>query len=55
MASLPITLYPDMKIGQISFIEMTTDADVPYGSGTVGSKYQDQVGPIPSRYWENFG
>jgi dCTP deaminase len=54
VASLPITLYPSMKIGQMSFMEMTTEADHPYGSGEVGSKYQDQVGPIASRYNENF-
>ena len=54
VASLPITLYPGMKIGQISFIQMTTPADVPYGSGEVRSKYQHQRGPRPSRYWENF-
>ncbi len=54
VATLPITLYPHMKIGQISFIKMTTDADHPYGSGEVGSKYQDQVGPIPSKYYKNF-
>lgn len=54
VASLPITLYPLMKIGQISFIQMTSAADVPYGSGVLGSKYQDQEGPRPSRYWENF-
>ena len=55
VATLPITLYPGMKIGQISFIRMTTPADVPYGSAAVGSKYQGQRGPTPSRYWENFG
>ena len=55
VANLPITLYPGMKIGQISFIRMTTPADVPYGSSQVGSKYQHQRGPRPSRYWENFG
>lgn len=54
VATLPITLYPGMKIGQISFIRMTTEADVPYGSKAVGSKYQGQRGPTPSRYWENF-
>ncbi|MEL6982469.1 MAG: dCTP deaminase [Actinomycetota bacterium] len=54
VASLPITLYPGMKIGQISFIQMTTDADNPYGTGVLGSKYQGQQGPRPSRYWENF-
>jgi hypothetical protein len=54
VANLPITLYPNMKIGQISFIQMTTSADNPYGSKAVGSKYQGQRGPRPSRYWENF-
>ena len=33
VASLPITLYPGMRIGQISFLAMTTPADHPYGSG----------------------
>src|SRR5918997_336501 len=54
VANLPITLYPGMKIGQVSFLQMTTPADVPYGSSKVGSKYQGQRGPTPSRYWENF-
>ncbi len=54
VANLPITLYPGMKIGQISFIRMTTPADHPYGSGEVGSKYQGQRGPIASQYWRNF-
>ena len=54
VASLPITIYPEMKIGQISFVQMTTPADNPYGSGAQGSKYQGQRGPTPSRYFENF-
>jgi dCTP deaminase len=54
VATLPITIYPGMKIGQISFLRMTTPADTPYGSATVGSKYQGQRGPTPSRYFENF-
>jgi len=54
VASLPITLYPGMKIGQISFMEMTSPADKPYGQGATGSKYQGQRGPTPSRYFENF-
>jgi dCTP deaminase len=54
VANLPITLYPGMKIGQISFLKMTTPADNPYGSATMGSKYQGQRGPTPSRYFENF-
>ena len=54
VASLPITLYANMKIGQVSFMRMTTAADAPYGSGAKGSKYQGQRGPTPSRYFENF-
>jgi dCTP deaminase len=54
VASLPITLYPGMRIGQVSFMQMTTPADNPYGKGATGSKYQGQRGPTPSRYFENF-
>src|SRR5438270_2657708 len=54
VANLPITLYPGMKIGQISFLRMTTPAAQPYGSTGLGSKYQGQRGPTPSRYFENF-
>ncbi len=54
VANLPITLYPNMKIGQVSFMMMTTPADQPYGKGARGSKYQGQRGPTPSRYFENF-
>ena len=54
VATLPITLYPGMKIGQISFLQMTSPADVPYGSGALGSKYRGQQGPTPSQYWRNF-
>ncbi len=54
VASLPITVYPGMKIGQISFLRMTSSAERPYGSSALGSKYQNQHGPTPSRYFENF-
>jgi dCTP deaminase len=54
VANLPITIYPDMKIGQISFFQLTSPAENPYGSSKVGSKYQGQRGPTPSRYFENF-
>ena len=55
VANLPIAIYPGMKIGQLSFIRMTSAADVPYGSDRTGSKYQGQRGPTPSRYYLNFG
>ncbi len=54
VANLPITLYPNMKIGQISFFKLTSEAEHPYGSEKLGSKYQGQRGPTPSRYHENF-
>jgi hypothetical protein len=54
VANLPITIYHGMKIGQISFMQMTEPASTPYGSSDLGSKYQGQRGPTPSRYYENF-
>src|SRR5689334_18978268 len=54
VANLPITIYHGMKIGQISFMQLSESADNPYGSGELGSKYQGQMGPTPSRYWQNF-
>jgi dCTP deaminase len=54
VANLPITIYPGMKIGQISFFSLSSAADNPYGSDAVRSKYQGQRGPTPSRYYENF-
>ena len=54
VANLPIAIYPEMKIGQISFIRMTTDADNPYGTSNLGSKYQGQTGPTASRMHQDF-
>jgi dCTP deaminase len=54
VANLPITIYPGMKIGQISFFRLTSAAEHPYGSSTTGSKYQGQRGPTPSRFFEEF-
>ena len=54
VANLPITIYPGMKIGQISFMQMTEPAATPYGSDSIGSKYKGQRGPTASRYWQNF-
>jgi dCTP deaminase len=54
VANLPITIYYGMKIGQISFVQLSEPAATPYGSDGLGSKYQGQRGPTPSRYWHNF-
>jgi dCTP deaminase len=54
VANLPITIYPGMKIGQISFFRLSTAAEKPYGSKETGSKYQGQRGPTASRFFEEF-
>jgi dCTP deaminase len=54
VANLPITIYHGMKIGQLSFVQLTEPAETPYGADTLGSKYQGQQGPTPSRYYRNF-
>ena len=54
VATLPIAIYPGMRIGQLSFYELTTPAEHPYGSEQAGSKYQGQRGPTPSRVFEDF-
>lgn len=54
VANLPITLWPGMKIGQLCILRLTSPAEHPYGSSKVGSKYQGQRGPTPSRSYQNF-
>jgi dCTP deaminase len=54
VANLPITIYHGMKIGQISFMQLSEPTSTPYGTTSLGSKYQGQRGPTPSRYWQNF-
>lgn len=49
VANLPIVLTPGMPIGQISFSQMTTPVDRPYGTPGLGSRYQGQIDPTPSR------
>lgn len=53
-APLPILLFPTMKIGQLSFLQMSTPADHPYGTGPLGSKYQGQDEPTASRIHLDF-
>jgi dCTP deaminase len=54
VANLPIALYAGMKIGQISFLEMSSPVARPYGSPGLGSKYQGQSEPTASAFFENF-
>ena len=55
VANLPITIYPRMKIGQVSFFQLSSPAEAPYGAAATRSKYQGQRGPTPSRFFEEFG
>ena len=54
VATLPIKLWPGMKIGQVCYFRLTSPADNPYGSGSYGNRYQGQRGPTASRSFQNF-
>lgn len=54
VAKLPITLYYGMKIAQISFLRLTSPAERVYGAEGLGSKYQGQSDPTPSRFYQDF-
>lgn len=54
VATLPITLWPGMKIGQLCFFRLSSPAEHPYGSDQYGSRYQGQRGPTASRSFQNF-
>src|SRR3954469_22866842 len=54
VANLPIALYSGMKIGQISFFEMSSAVERPYGSRELGSRYQGQSSPTASQYFKDF-
>ncbi|GII85302.1 dCTP deaminase [Sphaerisporangium siamense] len=54
VATLPIKLWPGMKIGQLCMFRLSSPAEHPYGSARYGSRYQGQRGPTPSRSFLNF-
>jgi dCTP deaminase len=54
VATLPIKLWPGMKIGQLCFFRLSSPSEHPYGSAKYGSRYQGQRGPTPSRSFQNF-
>lgn len=53
-ATLPIYLWPGMKIGQLCFFRLSSPAENPYGSSKYGSRYRGQRGPTASKSWQNF-
>ncbi len=54
VATLPIKLWPGMKIGQLGFFQLSSAAEFPYGTSQRGSHYQGQRGPTASRSHEDF-
>lgn len=54
VATLPIKLWPGMKVGQLCFFRLSSPAENPYGSAKHGSRYQGQRGPTASRSFQNF-
>lgn len=54
VSTLPVKLWPGMKIGQMCFFQMSSPVEHPYGSKDTGSHYQGQRGPTPSRSYVNF-
>lgn len=48
-ATMPILLYPGMRVGQLCFFNLSSPAEAPYGSQSLGSHYQGQRGPTASR------
>lgn len=54
VATLPIMLWPGMKIGQLCLFRLSSAAEHPYGSEVYGSRYQGQRGPTASRSHLNF-
>lgn len=53
VATLPIKLWPGMKIGQLSFHTLDAPAERPYGHPELNSKYVGQSGPVASQYNRN--
>ncbi|MEY3129424.1 MAG: hypothetical protein RL405_744 [Actinomycetota bacterium] len=54
MATLPIKLWPGMKIGQLCFFQLSSPSETPYGSAKYLNRYQGQRGPTASRSYMNF-
>ena len=48
LGTAPVSLRPGMRVSQLTFTELSSPAERPYGSDR-GSKYQDQQGPQASR------
>lgn len=54
VATLPIKLWPGMKIGQMCFFRLSSPSERPYGSAEYANRYQGQRGPTASRSFHQF-
>jgi len=54
LLNVPIILYPGMPVAQLCFMRLTSLPSVGYGEGSLGSKYQGQIGPTVSQFHKNF-
>ena len=54
VATLPVALWPGMKIGQLCFFRLSSPAEHPYGTGANLNRYLGQRGPTASRSYLNF-
>jgi len=53
VATLPIKLWPGMRIGQFSFHKIDKAVERGYGHPELNSKYMNQSGPVASQYQAN--
>lgn len=54
LSPLPIKLYPDMKIGQITFEKIDDKCERPYGSKGLNSKYKGDMTVQGSKMYKNY-
>lgn len=50
---IPITLHPGQRVCQIVFEDLSSPAELPYGTAALDSKYQGQEGPVASKLDED--
>lgn len=52
VGKIPVTLYPEMRIAQLSLVRLTSKPAFAYGERS--GKYQNQEGPVESRIYRDF-
>jgi len=54
LSSLPIRIYPGMKIAQLAFEELDKNCERPYGSSELNSKYKGDLTVQASKMYKNY-